>query len=227
MDKKREFLDLYNRLDRFLQSKLKVNYHVNLISYYEETLPEKKQSELKTIREFKNTHFSHSVSVRGAVPDVPQEYIDWLRDELNYVKRNYIRIVGKIQSCLDHKNRNKRIDKKPSLLTYADYYKAAYGASLPSSGSRELSVFGENIRKELRKLRILSGATYDDLVIACFNSVCSYSQGDFTGLYIDFGCGHLEEKTFKRKEKLNKARQELAETIVASLKQYELDELMK
>ena len=132
MSNNREFKDAYNRLDRYLQNISHVNSHVNLISYYERILPEKKSSNLRTIREFKNQIESHGVSVGGLMPEAPKTFIDFLYRELDYCKKNKDIVANKIKRLLSEKKESstkkegKILEKKVILKEEYDPTKYIY-----------------------------------------------------------------------------------------------------
>ena len=123
-----KFKDAYNRLDRYLQSLVNVDGFINLVSYYERLLPEKKRSELRTIREFKNMVESHGVSIDGKVPLAPKEFTDWLLKELIYCKSNKEIISKKMQNLIDKRKKKKDTHKE----TYDEYYARKYGFKIRS-----------------------------------------------------------------------------------------------
>lgn len=98
------FLSAYNRLDNYLQSIVKTKGHVNMISYLERVLPEKQAAECKTIRQFKNSIESHGVNPGYKKPNVPEEWIKWLLNELEWCKTHRNTISPKLQRLLDKKN---------------------------------------------------------------------------------------------------------------------------
>lgn len=129
-----KFLAAYNRLDNYLQSLVKTSGHVNMISYLERISPEKKRSEFKTIRQYKNDIISHGVNPGGKKPIVPNEWVVWLLNELQWCKNNYKNIAPKLQKALDDahkgsKKTNTSILKKSdrSGNSYTEYYKKMYG----------------------------------------------------------------------------------------------------
>ena len=108
------FLSAYNRLDNYLQSIVKTKGHVNMISYLERVLPEKQAAECKTIRQFKNSIESHGVNPGYKKPNVPEEWIKWLLDELEWCKTHRNTIASKLQQKLDEsKNYSNSNEKKP------------------------------------------------------------------------------------------------------------------
>lgn len=111
MDESIKFKDAYNRLDRYLKTICNIKGHINLISYYEMILPEKKRSEMKTIREFKNSIESHGVSINGKMPIPPLEFTNWVLKELEFCKKNSDQVANKIKKLLSEKRKNNE-DKK-------------------------------------------------------------------------------------------------------------------
>ena len=95
-DNNERFLEAYNRLDSFLQSLVKISGHVTMISYLERILPEKKRSELKTIRQHRN-NVEHSVPPGSKKPVVPEAWITFLSKELDWCKRNAKSIAPKLR----------------------------------------------------------------------------------------------------------------------------------
>ena len=69
------FLSAYNRLDNYFQTLVKISHRVNMIAYLENISPEKKRSEIKTVRLFKNTILSHGVNPQNKKPIIPEEWI--------------------------------------------------------------------------------------------------------------------------------------------------------
>ena len=127
MSNNREFLDIYNRLDRYLQNICNVNSHINLISYYERSLPEEKRSSLRTIREFKNHIESHGVSVGGLMPVAPKTFINFLYNELDYCKKNKDIVAGKIKKLLSEKNKSSTKKELTKISnSYNNYFQNMY-----------------------------------------------------------------------------------------------------
>ena len=112
-----------------------------MIWYLERISPEKKRSELKTVREFKNIIKSHGVNPGLKEPEVPEEWIQWLLDELEWCKRNHKKIAPKLQRALDSSKekvrrttgQSKQTPREASESTYQTYYRNMYGYSQPSS----------------------------------------------------------------------------------------------
>ena len=100
------FMSAYNRLDNHLQTLVKTNGHVNMIWYLEQISPEKKRSELKTVRLYKNAVESHGVNPRDKKPVVPEEWIQWLLNELEWCKQNHYIIAPKLQRKLNESKKN-------------------------------------------------------------------------------------------------------------------------
>ena len=107
------FLSAYNRLDNYLQSIVKIRGQVNMISYLERILPEKQAAECKTIRQFKNSIESHGVNPGYKKPNVPEEWIKWLLDELEWCKIHRNTIAPKLQKALDFKNNRQMSSEHP------------------------------------------------------------------------------------------------------------------
>jgi hypothetical protein len=119
-----------------------------MISYLERISPERKRSELKTIREFKNTIKSHGVNPGLKEPIVPEEWIQWLLNELEWCKRNYKIIAPKLQKELDKgqagrkPTQSKQTPHATSEPSYQTYYREMYGYNRPSSsGSSKKRAF--------------------------------------------------------------------------------------
>ena len=102
------FLESYNRLDSFLQGLVKTSGHVTMISYLERILPEKKHSELKTIRQHRN-NVEHGVPPGSKKPVVPEAWITFLSQELDWCKRNAKSIAPKLQKMLNSSNKSKTV----------------------------------------------------------------------------------------------------------------------
>ena len=166
MKDNREFRDAYNRLDRYLQNICNINSRVNLISYYEKILPEKKSSNLRTIREFKNQIESHGVSVGGEMPVAPKTFIDFLSNELAFCKKNKDMVANKIQKLLKEKKEtsNKKEKSTSSNESYHDYFQRMYQFDRkdnsskktlsPSSSKKDLEGNGYSMiikKKEIKK----------------------------------------------------------------------------
>lgn len=96
----RKFLDAYNRLNNLLIKIVGAKEGDVLISYLEEISPEKIASQLKTIRQFRNAIPGHGVSVYGAMPDPPFEWIIFLEDEISFVKSHSDAIAKKINRLI-------------------------------------------------------------------------------------------------------------------------------
>lgn len=111
-DNNQKFLNAYNRLDNYLKNIAGVTRQINLISYLERILPEQQQSELKTIRQYKNVVESHGVNPGAKKPIVPKEWVCWLERELQYCKNNRNAIAIQLKQMLkesdnrNNKNRN-------------------------------------------------------------------------------------------------------------------------
>ena len=116
-DNNQEFLNAYNRLDNYLKRITGVSGNINLISYLERILPERQQSELKTIRGYKNTIESHGVNPGYKKPIVPYEWVRWLENELNYCKLNEDKISYKLKKIL------------PNNSSVSQYKKPYYSSS--------------------------------------------------------------------------------------------------
>ena len=166
MNDNREFKDAYNRLDRYLQNICNVNGRINLISYYERILPEKKRSNLRTIREFKNQIESHGVSVDGAMPVAPKTFIDFLLNELSYCKKNKDMVANSIKKLLNEKKESlsKKEAKSTTTNAYHDYFQKMYQykraddssrkSAAPSSSHSDLEGNGYSMvikKKEIKK----------------------------------------------------------------------------
>lgn len=111
-DNNQKFLNAYNRLDNYLKNIAGVKRQINLISYLERILPEQQQSELNTIRQYKNVVESHGVNPGAKKPIVPKEWVSWLEKELQYCKNNRNAIAIQLKQMLkesdnrNNKNRN-------------------------------------------------------------------------------------------------------------------------
>ena len=106
-DNNQKFLNAYNRLDNYLKNIAGVTRQINLISYLERILPEQQQSELKTIRQYKNVVESHGVNPGAKKPIVPKEWVSWLERELQYCKNNRNAIAIQLKQRLKESgNRN-------------------------------------------------------------------------------------------------------------------------
>lgn len=110
-----DFLDTYNRLNNVLIKIVGGKEGDVLISYLEEVSPEKIASQLKTIRHFRNNIPGHGVSVNGAMPEPPVEWIKFLNKEIQFVKNNANLISNKINAALNNSKKakiyaDKRID---------------------------------------------------------------------------------------------------------------------
>ena len=111
-DNNQKFLNAYNRLDNYLKNIAGVTRQINLISYLERILPEQQQSELNTIRQYKNVVESHGVNPGAKKPIVPKEWVCWLERELQYCKNNRNAIAIQLKQMLkesdnrNNKNRN-------------------------------------------------------------------------------------------------------------------------
>lgn len=106
-DNNQKFLNAYNRLDNYLKNIAGVTRQINLISYLERILPEQQQSELNTIRQYKNVVESHGVNPGAKKPIVPKEWVSWLERELQYCKNNRNAIAIQLKQMLKESgNRN-------------------------------------------------------------------------------------------------------------------------
>ena len=105
-DNNQEFLYHYNRLDNYLRKISSAPERVNMISYLEKILPEKQQSELKTVRQFKNAVESHGVNPCGKKPSVPHDWVLWLRRILCECKLNREKIADRLKKELNESGAN-------------------------------------------------------------------------------------------------------------------------
>ena len=117
------FMAAYNRLDNYLQSLVKTSGHVNMIWYLESISPEQKRSELKTIRQFKNSIKSHGVNPGLKEPIVPEEWIHWLLNELEWCKNNSRVIAPKLQSKLNSSQKARK-NNAPVITKTSSPFKA-------------------------------------------------------------------------------------------------------
>ena len=108
MSNNTRFLSAYNRLDDYLRSLVRTRGTVNMISYLERILPEKKAAECQTIRKYKNVVESHGVNPGDQKPIVPEVWITWLLDELEWCKRHRDIIAPKLQKALNERNGSRK-----------------------------------------------------------------------------------------------------------------------
>lgn len=235
MDKNAKFLNMYNRLDNYLQGIVKVSGNVNLISYLERILPEQQRSECKTIREFKNTIESHGVNPGGVKPTVPEEWVKWLHDMLAYCKKNKAEVARKVQSVYDSSKKT-GAGKKEGGPNYAT---SGSGYSKPNAPQVIESPIVQKIRRKLkeennwpaRSIRCVQDAIYDilegydDKKIAELQKYygCKPKSPRFKkkGFYT-YGYTKDEKKQIKRSESISK----LETCIYDSLSDDELDYLV-
>lgn len=126
------FLSAYNRLDNYLQTLVKTSHRVNMIAYLESISPEKKRSEIKTVRLFKNTILSHGVNPHCKKPIIPEEWITWLLNELRWCKKNSAILAPKLQKAMETTNKgskstSSRYKDSSSSNSYTEYYRKMYG----------------------------------------------------------------------------------------------------
>lgn len=222
MSENKKFKDAYNRLDRYLKVICNASEKSNLIGLYEKTLPEKKRSELKSIREFKNMVESHGVSVGGCEPICPNTYTIWLLNELDYCKKNKNIVAKKIKAIIALKDKNKSAQSKLSSNPYNDYYNKMYGYDKSTANS--LSYIGKEIKYELRKQRKFNRKSYDDIVEAAYIMVSKYHESDLMMIATEYKCN--TKIGFRKERALNRIRRELAENMVAELSDSDIKQLM-
>lgn len=235
MDENKKFKTMYNRLDNYLKSLLRVGDDVNLIWCFEQILPEKKQSELKSIRKFKNLVESHGVTVRGATPVAPKEYTTWLENSLNWCKSNEKYVVRKMQEHLPSKYKNKYRNKtktnnntnnnfnQTSTNSYNDYFRKLYGYD--RSYDYPLTGFAKEVESELKRLRKFKNNSYNDIVYAAVNVVKGYSEYDVILIASEYGY-RKPTGIFAKKMSTNNLRIFVAEKMVADLSKKEIMKLI-
>lgn len=142
-DNNQEFLNAYNRLDNYLKRITGVSENINLISYLERILPEKQQSELKTIRGYKNTIVSHGVNPGYKKPIVPYEWVEWLEDELNYCKMNKDDIADRLKRQVYAKRENNNPNSYAKKQNYAFQKKDTLDKTIVCQQCNSSFVFSE------------------------------------------------------------------------------------
>lgn len=117
MNREIRFKDAYNRLDKYLKDLVKARGDRNMIYCYQQILPEKKSAMLETIRKTKNLIVSHGVSINGSMPTIPEEWIKWLNNEIEYCKNNRDSISKMMRTKLQEISRNKNNGKTSNTKT--------------------------------------------------------------------------------------------------------------
>lgn len=233
MDENKKFKTMYNRLDNYLKNLTRVRDDINLISYFERILPEKKQSELKIIRQFKNLVESHGVTVRGATPVAPKEYTIWLENSLNWCKANESWVKRKLTEILPdkYKSRNSGIknnNNKVNVYKYEktescqDYFRRMYGYD--KSYDEPLTGFAKEVESELKRQRRFRNNTYSDIVNAATNVVNRYSDADVHLIASEYGY-RRPSGLFAKKMGVRELRRFVAEKMVADLTKKEISKL--
>lgn len=108
----RKFEDLYNRLNNLLVNVTNTNENKSLISYYEQIVPEKISSQLKTMRKFRNSINGHGVSVDGKMPTAPNEWIIFLNGQIKYIESHKELINKKLSKKLNYYSKNNKTTSK-------------------------------------------------------------------------------------------------------------------
>lgn len=230
MNKNQQFKTMYNRLDNYLKSILNVGDDINLISYFERILPEKKKSELKTIRKFKNLVESHGVAVRGATPIVPKEYTIWLENTLSWCKRNKEQVIRKMSPILPEKYRKNRKSSscktnhttRSAISSYQEYYSHMYGYN--KSYKQPLTGFAKEVESELKRKRSLKNNSYSEIVLAATRVVAGYMIEDVKMIACEYGY-RRPTGLFAKKMSSKELRRFVAEKMVADLSRSEIDQL--
>lgn len=146
-DNNQEFLNAYNRLDNYLKGITGVSGNLNLISYLERILPERQQSELKTIRGYKNTIESHGVNPGYKKPIVPYEWVEWLEDELNYCKMHKDEIADRLKRQVYARRENNNSNSGAKKQNYAFQKKDTLDKTIVCQQCNSSFVFSEGEQK--------------------------------------------------------------------------------
>ncbi len=146
-DNNQEFLNAYNRLDNYLKGITGVSGNLNLISYLERILPERQQSELKTIRGYKNAIVSHGVNPGYKKPIVPYEWVEWLEDELNYCKMHKDEIADRLKRQVYARRDNNNSNSSAKKQDYAFQKKDTLDKIIVCQQCNSSFVFSEGEQK--------------------------------------------------------------------------------
>lgn len=146
-DNNQEFLNAYNRLDNYLKGITGVSGNLNLISYLERILPERQQSELKTIRGYKNAIVSHGVNPGYKKPIVPYEWVEWLEDELNYCKMHKDEIADRLKRQVYARRENNNSNSGAKKQNYAFQKKDTLDKTIVCQQCNSSFVFSEGEQK--------------------------------------------------------------------------------
>ena len=220
------FMAAYNRLDNYLQSLVKTSGHVNMIWYLESISPEQKRSELKTIRQFKNSIKSHGVNPGLKEPIVPEEWIHWLLNELEWCKNNSRVIAPKLQSKLNSSQQNRR-NTGPGSTTASpnrnNFNK--FPSHRKPTRPQNISFYGFEVERCIKFMRY-HGNTRKlgeeiSLERAVVHGLLAESKHELDLRAIKYGL--QPSSFFETKETL---RNRVAKHMVQNLPQYEIDYLM-
>ena len=191
-----------------------------MISYLEKMLPEKKRSELKTIREYKNLIESHGVNSGAEKPVVPRGWTLWLENELQYCKKHQSEVRQKLNRMLPcnkpDQNRPKSNvagKKKTQTINYGltdRFYEGNY-----SEQRTEEAISLYNFEQALK-----DGGIHEQLFNAIVQKIDNQCTNDELRAYIS-ECG--SKKTIIRRKTL---LEEAAKLMIANTERRKLIQMM-
>ena len=211
MGKNDVFISRYNVLDHYCCKLAGISGRDSGIYLLEQVLDIERSSFLDSIRKFKNDFCSHVKTV--AKPTAPQEYINFLNDEINYIKAHEKKMASLLKEAAQNSKKDKPKGNKPKKWSHADQYISAAN----SLSERNLSLTGSNIYRYVLQRRVCN--SYDDVVLACVDYINDdFIKDEIARVREEYGCT-MKWTLFNTK----KVILDLAEKMVASLGKKEVN----